>query len=62
LTGFLLDTNVVSEAIREQPNTAVMAWLKQNGARAFIPSIVFAELQLGIELLPQGRRRQDLET
>ena len=62
MTSFLLDTNVVSEAIRERPNPAVMAWLKQNGARAFIPSIVVAELQLGIELMPQGRRRQDLET
>lgn len=62
MTGFLLDTNVVSEAMRPEPSTPAMAWLERNAARAFIPTMVIAEVQLGIELLQQGRRRQSLET
>jgi predicted nucleic acid-binding protein len=62
LTGFLLDTNIVSEAIREQPSPAVMAWLERHAVHAFIPAMAVAEMQLGIELMPPGRRRLKLET
>lgn len=60
---FALDTNVISETMREAPNPAVMAWLESVPRDSiFLPSVVVAELHAGTELLPAGRRRSFLET
>lgn len=59
--GMVLDTNVLSELMRPQPEARVMAWF---GGRAdttfFITAITRAEILLGIDLLPAGRRREAL--
>jgi len=48
---YLLDTNIVSETRRPSRHVAVMQWLAaQHPSRIFIPSIVFLELQRGVEL------------
>ena len=57
----ILDTNVVSEMLRPQPDAGVAAWLSaQDGAQVHLTAVTEAELRYGIALLPQGRRRDDL--
>ena len=58
---FLLDTNVVSELMREKPATAAEAWLAATDIHLFyFSSISEAELRYGVEILPDGRRRDSL--
>lgn len=54
----LLDTNVVSEAIKPTPHPTVLAWLDTQAAETlFLSSITVAELLFGIGALPDGKRR-----
>jgi predicted nucleic acid-binding protein len=58
----LLDTNVVSEAFRIQPDPVVRAWYDaQSTVDLFLCAPVLAELRQGIERLPVGKRRSRLE-
>ena len=57
----LLDTNIVSEMMKPAPQPSVVAWLdRQDEAGLFICAPVLAELRYGSELLPRGRRRNEL--
>jgi hypothetical protein len=57
----ILDTNVVSELVLPVPNQNVSAWVDQQSPRDFfLTAISEAELRYGIELLPEGRRRDAL--
>lgn len=57
----LLDTNVLSEAMKPQPDPAVRAWLNRQATEAlFLSSITLTELLFGIRALPQGKRRDGL--
>jgi len=57
----LLDTNVVSEAIKPESHPSVRAWLDAQLAETlFLPSITIAELLFGIGALPEGRRKSVL--
>jgi hypothetical protein len=57
----LLDTNVVSEPLRPKPHPNVLAWLDAQAAETlYLPTVSFAELLLGIESLPAGKRRKAL--
>src|SRR6476619_5842128 len=57
----LLDTNVVSEAIKPEPHPSVLAWLDAQAAETlFLSSITIAELMFGIGALPVGKRRDNL--
>ncbi len=57
----LLDTNVVSEAMKPQPNAAVQAWLDEQAAETlFLSSVTVAELLFGIAALPDGHRKEAL--
>ncbi|WP_309681717.1 type II toxin-antitoxin system VapC family toxin [Polaromonas sp.] len=59
--GFLLDTNVLSELMREHPAAAVLDWFAQNTHAAMHTStITQAEILTGIALLPAGKRRTAL--
>ena len=51
----LLDTNVVSEAMKPEPNASVRDWLDAQAAET-----LFLELSFGIGALPLGRRRDNL--
>mgnify|MGYP001304196391 CR=1 FL=1 len=58
----LLDTNVISEAMKPQPDTAVRDWLDAQAAETlFLSSVTVAELLFGIGVLPGGRRRDNLK-
>jgi predicted nucleic acid-binding protein len=51
-SGYLLDTNVVSELRRNKPHGAIIAWLKTIPApRLFVCAFSVAELQAGVEKL-----------
>jgi len=57
----LLDTNVVSEAMKPEPHPAVRHWLDEQAAETlFLSAITVAELSFGIGALPRGRRRSRL--
>ena len=57
----LLDTNVVSEAMKAEPNPSVRDWLDAQAAETlFISSITIAELMFGIGALPKGKRKDNL--
>jgi predicted nucleic acid-binding protein len=57
----ILDTNVVSEAMKPEPHPAVRAWLNDQTAETlFLSSVSLAELLFGIAALPQGRRKDML--
>lgn len=58
---FLLDTNILSEATKPQPNLAVMRQLEQHTHQIAIASIVLHELMFGCYRLPLSTRRQRLE-
>ncbi len=57
----LLDTNVVSEPMRSHPDPAVVSWLDAQAAEnLYLSTISLAELLLGVENLPAGKRRKAL--
>ena len=57
----LLDTNVVSELMRPEPDPVVFAWLAaQPASQVFLSVIAEAELRYGAAILPPGRRRDRL--
>lgn len=57
----ILDTNVVSEPMRREANPLVQSWLDQQALETlYLTSISLAELMLGIEVLPDGKRKQGL--
>lgn len=58
----VLDTNVISEAMRVEPLDLVMRWLgDQDPDSLFTTSITAAELRYGVAKMPSGRRRTDYE-
>ena len=57
----LLDTNVVSEAMKPEPDLAVRKWLDEQSAETlYLSSITIAELMFGIGALPKGKRKDKL--
>jgi predicted nucleic acid-binding protein len=58
----LVDTNVISEMMRREPDERVVAWLDaQDAETLYVSAVSVAELLLGIASLPAGRRRAELE-
>lgn len=57
----ILDTNVVSELMRQIPEVDVVRWVDQYAAdEVFITAVTAAELQYGVARLPDGRRKEEL--
>ena len=57
----LLDTNVVSEAMKPEPHPSVRDWLDAQAAETlFLSSVTIAELMFGIGALPRGGRKNNL--
>jgi predicted nucleic acid-binding protein len=63
MTGFLIDTNVLSEYNRPGiPNAGVRRWLETTDRLSqHVSVITMAEIKKGIELLAPGKRRSQLE-
>lgn len=57
----VLDTNVVSEAMKPEPDPAVRAWLNEQSAETlYLSSVTLAELLFSIAALPNGKRKDML--
>jgi predicted nucleic acid-binding protein len=57
----ILDTNVLSEVLRPEPDSRVLTWLdKQPANSVFTTAITEGEILYGIRLLPDGQRRRKL--
>lgn len=63
MTAFLLDTNAISETIKSAPDPHLKAWIDSVSPwDLYLSSTVLAELSVGVEIMPFGRRRTVLET
>jgi len=61
VTGWLLDTNIISELRRRKPEPKVTEFIRSQPLEGLFVSIVtFAEIRFGIELLPDATRRSGL--
>lgn len=58
----ILDTNIISELMKQIPDTSVIDWVdQQEVTQLFITSITIAEISYGLNVLPSGKRRNYLE-
>jgi predicted nucleic acid-binding protein len=57
----ILDTNVLSELMRPEPEAMVLQWMTAQTDALYVTALSYAEILLGIDLLPQGQRRQRLD-
>jgi toxin FitB len=56
----VVDTNVLSELMRLEPEPRVVAWVRRNAALLALPTVVIGELRYGQARLPPGRRKDVL--
>ncbi|MGA7130701.1 MAG: type II toxin-antitoxin system VapC family toxin [Chthoniobacterales bacterium] len=62
MSGWLLDTNILSELRRKRPETKVQAFIKsQPLEQLYVSAVTFAEIRFGIEQLDDSRRRSALQ-
>jgi predicted nucleic acid-binding protein len=62
VSGFLLDTNVISELIKARPDANVTAWVEATDeSLLYLSVLTLGEIRRGIASLPQSRRRATLE-
>ena len=59
--SYLLDTNIISEPLAATPNPGVLENIKTHSATLAIASITWQELLYGMLLLPDGKRREQIE-
>ena len=59
---YLLDTCILSEPFKRQPDQQVIAWLRSVDQSAlFKPAVVLGEMRKGVETMSAGARRETLE-
>ena len=57
----LLDTNIISEALKPSGDPAVLAWFDAQAVETlYLSTITLAELRFGIAAMPNGRRKEIL--
>jgi predicted nucleic acid-binding protein len=62
MSGFLLDTNCISEAVRANPEPRVLAWIEAaDESLLYLSVLTLGEIRKGLAALPQSRRRTRLE-
>jgi toxin FitB len=62
VSGFLLDTNIISELVKPRPEANVTAWIEDTDeSLLYLSVLTFGEIRRGIAALPQSRRRATLE-
>ncbi len=60
---FILDTNILSALMSPEPAPAVAAWIADKPIdQLFTVSVCEAEILSGLAILPDGRRRQALQS
>ena len=59
---YLLDTCILSEPFKRQPNPHVIAWLRSvDQATLYTPALVLGEMSKGVAKMPASARREMLE-
>jgi len=59
---YLLDTNVISEATKDRPNEKVLRWIDDRDEEdLFLSVATLLEIRVGVELAPDGMKRDELE-
>jgi len=59
---FLLDTCLVSELVKKEPNPKVVSWLDEREEQnLFLSVLTLGELQKGVSKLPAGIKKEDLQ-
>jgi toxin FitB len=62
VSGFLIDTNVISELVKPRPEANVTTWIEATDeSLLYLSVLTFGEIRRGIGVLPQSRRRANLE-
>jgi hypothetical protein len=62
VSRYLLDTKILSDAIKPIPSEALRSWLSVQADKSiFVASLSVAEIWRGILIMPDGKRRRDLE-
>jgi len=63
MSGFLLDTNCISELIRSRPEPRVMDWMRAaDESLLYLSVLTLGEIRKGAAILPQSKRRTHLES
>ena len=63
MSGFLLDTNVVSDLRKPRPNVALTAWIASaDEQKLFLSVLTIGELRIGIAVQSDAKKRAALET
>ena len=58
---YLADANLLSEPTKPAPNADAVEWLRANAADIVVNPIVLGEIEFGILLTPDGRKRRRLQ-
>lgn len=59
---YLLDTCLISELVKKEPNPAVVSWLEEQEEQTLFLSVLnLGELQKGISKLPDGPKKDELQ-
>lgn len=62
MSGFLLDTNIISELVKPKPEPNVTSWIDDvDESLLYLSVLTLGEIRRGIASLPQSRRRATLE-
>ena len=57
----ILDTNVVSAVMRREGHPHVKEWFRvQDQAEMYLSAVTIAEIEYGLNLMPDGRKRREL--
>lgn len=63
MSGFLLDTNCISELVRSKPEPRVLEWMEAaDESLLHLSVLTLGEIRNGVAALPQSKRRSQLET
>ena len=63
MSGFLLDTNCISELVRITHEPRVIEWMNAaDENKLYLSVLTLGEIRKGLACLPQGKRRTHLET
>ena len=54
---YVVDTNVISETMKQRPDARAIAWLKSHGQDLYLPALAIEELSYGVLRLPHGKRK-----
>jgi hypothetical protein len=59
--SFLVDANVLSDGTKPNPSPKAIDWLLRHQPEVAVDPIILGEIQFGILILPEGKRRRRLE-